>query len=73
MHFQTNTYFLAVKFQDGVTVIWSIEGDGGSLPQDAVAGSASNGFKTWTVKRDKGTVLFRSADGFDCAKIYYAA
>ncbi len=60
-------------FADGVKVVWNIRKDGFHTGRDTVVGTASNGFESWTVKRDKDTFMFQNGDGYDCVKHYYAA
>ena len=64
---------MEATFDDGVKVVWNLRKDAFQTGRETVVGTASNGSKSWTVKRDKDTFMFQNADGFDCVKHYYAA
>jgi hypothetical protein len=59
-------------FTSGVTFSYTLPADAKSKPKFSAVGSASNGFRGFTVYNDDEPVLYTAGNGAVCRSVYYA-
>ncbi|KAK0712923.1 hypothetical protein B0T26DRAFT_651067 [Lasiosphaeria miniovina] len=60
------------RFDTGVTFSWNIESSAQSKPNFSVVGSGSNGFTSFTIRKDNLHTMFFDGNGNACRSVYYA-
>ncbi|KAK3390289.1 hypothetical protein B0H63DRAFT_519519 [Podospora didyma] len=58
-------------FSTGVTFLWNLVSNAQTYPNYAVVGSASNGFRSFTCRKDHKHIMFYDGNGYSCRSIYY--